>query len=93
MVQPAAIRSKVAVRDAPMIQAARKLGLTVEQFRTKLPELYRRNFPAPDPTTGLWDLQAIDRWQDARNPQIFGQSAGDVPIDARTVAKERLARL
>jgi hypothetical protein len=68
------------------------MGLTVDEFRTKLPELYRRNFPAPDPTTGNWDLVAIDRWQDARHPQLFGETAAG-PVDARAVAKDRIARL
>jgi hypothetical protein len=93
VIKSAGIRLRVAVRDVPITKAARHLGLTIDQFRAKLPELYRRNFPSPDPTTGMFDLEAIDRWQDARNPQIFSQSAVDAPIDARTVAKERLARL
>jgi len=91
--RPASIRHKVAPRDGTIAQAARKLHLTVEQFRAKLPELYRRLFPAPDPTTGMWDLVAIDRWQDARNPQLFGEGDPLSPRDARTVAEERLARL
>jgi hypothetical protein len=89
---PAKIRHKVAPRDVPISQAARKLHLTVAEFRAKLPELYKRQFPRPDPTTGMFDLVAIDAWQDARNPQVFS-GAGNGPLDARTVAEERLARL
>lgn len=93
MVQPAAIRLKVAVRDAPVTKAARKLGLTLEQFRVKLPELYERGFPRPDPTTGMFDLEAIDRWQSNRHPHLFGNSGPESPTDARKLAEERLARL
>lgn len=89
---PAKIRHRVEPRDAPIGQAARKLHLTVNEFRQKLPELYQRQFPRPDPTTGMFDLVAIDAWQSARNPQVFA-GAGGGPVDARTVAEERLARL
>lgn len=89
---PAKIRHKVEPRDAPMSHAARKLHLTVDEFRVKAPELYRRGFPRPDPTTGMFDLKAIDAWQDRRNPQIFG-GGSQGPADARKVAEERLARL
>jgi hypothetical protein len=89
---PAKIRHKVAPRDGTISQAARKLHLTVTEFREKLPELYKRKFPHPDPTTGMFDMVAIDIWQDARNPQVFS-GAGNGPLDARTVAEERLARL
>lgn len=89
--RPAPVRNKVEPRDGTIAQAARKLHLTVEDFRKKLPELYARKFPKPDPTTGMWDLKAIDRWQDARNPQVFG--VDDSPKDARTVVEGRLADL
>jgi len=80
-------------RDAPISKAARKLHLTVEQFRAKLPQLYERGFPHPDPTTGMFDLAAIDRWQDARHPHLFGNSDSDSLAEARKVVEERLARL
>lgn len=32
-----------------------------------LPELLARGFPRPDPTTGMYDLVAIDAWMDARS--------------------------
>ena len=90
--RPMKIRHKVEPRDGTIAQAARKLHLTVEQFRLKLPELFSRKFPAPDPTTGMWDLKAIDRWQDARNPQVFAGVDGS-PKDARTVVEDRLDQL
>ena len=85
------IRFRVTPRDVPPINAARRLHLTLEQFDLKKEELFARQFPRPDPTTGMFDLVAIDAWQDARNPQVFS-GAGNGPVDARTVAEERLAQ-
>jgi hypothetical protein len=77
----------------PITKAARHLGLTIDQFRAKLPELYRRNFPAPDPTTGMFDLEAIGRWQNNRHPHLFETAGPESPAEARMLAEERLARL
>ena len=93
MISPAPIRSRVAVRDGPITKAARKLHLTVDQFRSVLPELYRRGFPRPDATTGMFDLEAIDRWQDSRHPHLFENGGPESLAEARKLAEERLARL
>jgi hypothetical protein len=86
------IRFRVEPRDVPAVKAARRLHLTLAQFEVKKDELFARQFPRPDPTTGMYDLVAIDAWQNARNPQLFS-GAGKGAVDARTVAEERLARL
>jgi hypothetical protein len=86
------IRFRVEPRDVPAVKAARRLHLTLAQFEAKKEELFARQFPRPDPTTGMYDLVAIDAWQNARNPQLIS-GAGNGPVDARTVAEERLARL
>jgi hypothetical protein len=87
------VRSKVEPRDIPPIKAARRLHLTLEEFRDKLPELQARGFPEPDPTTGMFDLKAIDTWADTRNPRLFKMDAEtDTKKDARQVVKERLQR-
>jgi hypothetical protein len=90
------IRYRVAPRDAPPAIAARALGLTLDQFSEKLPELLARGFPSIDKTTGKYDLKAIDRWQDARNPQLFGkdsvQTIGSPSIDPSTT-RERMKAL
>ena len=90
---PSPIRSRIAPRDGPIAKAARTLHLTVEEFREKLPELYSRGFPRPDQTTGMFDLEAIDRWQNARHPHLFGDASAQSTAEARKVAEERLARL
>jgi hypothetical protein len=57
--RPSPIRQRIEPRDIP--QAARRLHLTLEQFRGKLPELIERGFPSPDPTTGNFFLLASNR--------------------------------
>jgi hypothetical protein len=86
------IRFRVEPRDVPPVKAARRLHLTFAEFEAKKEELFARQFPRPDPTTGMYDLIAIDAWQNARNPQLLS-GAGNGPVDARTLAEERLARL
>jgi hypothetical protein len=48
------------------------MGLTLAQFDAQYDHLIARGFPTPDPDTGNFDLQAIDRWCDARHPHLFG---------------------
>ena len=43
------MRFRVEPRDVPAEAAARRLGLSVAVFKEKLPDLYRRGFPKPDP--------------------------------------------
>ena len=89
---PEQIRFRVEPRDVPVVKAARRLHLTLAQFEAKKEDLFARQFPRPDPTTGMYDLVAIDAWQNARNPQLLS-GGGNGPLDARTVAEERLGRL
>jgi hypothetical protein len=60
----------------------------------KLPNLLARGFPAADPDTGNFDLEAIDRWCDARHPHLFGASDAEIGArDASTVAADRIAAM
>lgn len=81
--------------DVPPIAAARRLGLSLEAFRAALPELTSRSFPSADPTTGNYDLDAIDAWRRSRYPQQFGQPLTLVPRarDARDVVRDRVTRI
>lgn len=83
------VRFPVEPRDVPPAKAARRLHLTPTEFAAKLPELQRRGFPAADPTTGMYDLKAIDSWMDRRSGLTTAASARD----AREVARERIANL
>ncbi len=64
-------RFRVEPRDVPPDAAARRLGLTEAAFRERLPELLDRGFPGPDETTGMFDLDAIDRWRHLRHARLF----------------------
>lgn len=78
--------------DAPPAVAARHMGKTLEAFREALPGLMSRGFPGPDPTTGNFDLDAIEAWRRARNPQAYGLTAESQATNPRDSFSERLAR-
>lgn len=81
--------------DLTQREVARRLGMPVEEFRKHVPELASRGFPAPDPLTGRYDPEGVERWRRLRNANLFPE------LTAATVAKpasvvnlqERLARL
>ena len=87
---PAAIRFTVVPRDVPPQKAARRLHLTLEQFEQVRDSLFARGFPRPDPTTGMYDLVAIDGWMDARSK---GLTPSPVARNAQEVFSERARRL
>ena len=47
------------------------LGLSGAEFAARLPALHERKFPSPDPTTGLYCIEAVERWRLLRHPQLF----------------------
>jgi hypothetical protein len=83
--------------DVPPVVAARRLGLSLEAFTDSLPLLVGRGFPPADPTTGNFDLDAIDVWRRTRNPHLFpSQPLLTQPAtarDAKDVVRDRVARL
>ena len=83
------IRFAVEPRDVPMDKAARRLHLTKAEFEELLPQLYARDFPSPDETTGMFDLDAIDEWRRRRYPHLFLTSP-EQARDARAVVDGRL---
>ena len=87
------MRFRVNPRDVPVEFAARRLGISVEEFNRVLTNLIARGFPKPDPDTGHFDLVAIDKWCDARHGHLFGGIACMQARDARTVAKERIEEM
>ena len=86
------MRFRIEPRDVPLQAAARRLGKTRAELEAVLPDLLARGFPQADPTTGNFDLAAIDRWCDARHPHLFGGGAMQAR-DARDVVQNRLAKL
>jgi hypothetical protein len=87
------MRFRIEPRDVPLEVAARRLGKTHAEFEAALPDLLARGFPQADPTTGNFDLVAIDRWCDARYPHLFGGGTVMQARDARDVVRDRLTRL
>ena len=71
------IRFPVEPRDVPPEKAARRLHLDLEQFIQLLPRLLSRGFPASDPDTGMYDLDAIDAWRAARHKPLPGMPMQD----------------
>ena len=90
------IRFPVEPRDVPPEKAARRLHVTLAEFTVMLPALMDRGFPGADPTTGMFDLEAIDLWRHARHPHLFAL----LPLtptpqlrDSREVIDERIKKL
>jgi hypothetical protein len=90
---PAAVRYPVAPRDVPAEKAARRLHLTLAEFNDKKLALFDRGFPRPDPTTGMYDLVAIDAWMDRRHSTSGGLTATRMPRNPEEVVGERARRL
>ena len=86
------IRFRVDPRDVPAEKAARRLGLTLDAFSQAREELFARGFPRPDPTTGNYDLVAINTWMDGRS-NIQELTGAAKPRNAGDVFTERAARL
>jgi hypothetical protein len=79
--------------DCPPAAAARVLWLSLPEFYAKLPDLRARGFPAPDPTTGNYDMDAITAWRKQRHPQVYGEQLTPVTTarNANDVVRARLA--
>jgi hypothetical protein len=84
-----AMRFRVDPRDVPAALAARRLGLTRHEFEEELMQLIQRGFPNPDPTTGHFDLKAIEKWMDRRSG-LDGTSQ-PTALDAAAVVGDRIA--
>lgn len=54
------VRFTVEPGDVPLEKIARRLNLTADDLRTRLPRLFARGFPQPDPDTGMFDLEAVE---------------------------------
>jgi hypothetical protein len=74
------VRFRVDPGDIPLEKVARRLHLTPEKFREVEPNLRKRGFPLPDPDTGMYDLDAIDRWRELRHESAPGLTPPASPI-------------
>ncbi|MCJ2045592.1 hypothetical protein MKK58_13765 [Methylobacterium sp. J-078] len=76
---PPAVRFRVDPAYVPADKAARRMGLTLSQFTTCCPKLYARGFPAPDETTGMFDIEAMDRWRKRQRPDLYPEVGASNP--------------
>jgi hypothetical protein len=84
---------KVEPRDVPAEIAARRLGKSLAEFQSILPNLITRGFPKADLDTGNFDLLAIDRWCDARHTHLFAPANQLNARDAKTVVQDRIVAI
>lgn len=81
--------------DITLAEVARRLGMRTDECRPKMPELYARGFPRPDPTNHRFDPEAVERWRRLRNEQLFPElSTPKLAKDASSInVMERLKEL
>jgi hypothetical protein len=80
--------------DVPESAVAQLLGLTIADFRARRAQLRDRRFPEPDPTTGLYCIEAVDRWRFGRHAPLFPElTAAPGAAHAGTVFDDRMRRL
>ena len=80
--------------DVPIAVVARCLGLTVADFELRRPELEKRGFPEADETTGLYAIEAVNRWRLRRYPNLFPElTTSPTATHAEVVFHGRMRRL
>lgn len=79
--------------DVAASLVAELLGLSLTDFEARRPALRERGFPEPDPTTGLYCIEAVDRWRMRRHPRLFPElTTAPTAAHAEAVFGERLRR-
>ena len=77
--------------DVSPATAAQRLGMSLADFEVSRAELERRGFPEPDPTTGRYCIEAVDRWRLQRFPRFFPElTASPTAVDASAVFEQRM---
>ncbi len=80
--------------DVTASAVAELLGLSPSDFAARGPILRERGFPEPDPTTGLYCIEAVDRWRLRRHPRLFPElTAAPAAAHAEAVFGERMRRI
>jgi hypothetical protein len=80
--------------DVPASAAAELLGMSLTDFEASRAALNERHFPEPDPTTGFYCVEAVDRWRLRRHPRLFPElTAAPTAAHADAVFPERMRRL
>jgi hypothetical protein len=79
--------------DVAAIMVAELLGLTLTDFEVRRSALRERGFPEPDPTTGLYCVEAVDRWRLRRHARLFPElTNAPAAAHAEAVFDERMRR-
>ena len=79
--------------DVAVPLVAKLLGMSPDEFALWRSDLERRGFPEPDPTTGLYCIEAVDRWRLRRYPKLFPElTTVPAAVDAAAVFVERMGR-
>jgi hypothetical protein len=77
--------------DVPPGVVAHRLGLSLVDFESFRAELERRGFPKPDPTTGRYCIEAVDRWRLRRHLNLFPElTVASGAVHASAVVDDRL---
>lgn len=84
------IRFRVEPAYAPVEKIARRLCLTEGQFRDCARRLYARGFPMPDETTGMYDLEAVDRWRMRQRADLYPELSFPNPSVESTPRRKTL---
>jgi hypothetical protein len=80
--------------DVAASVVAELLGLSLSDFEALRSALRERKFPSPDPTTGLYCVEAVERWRLLRHPHLFPElTAAPAAAHAAVVFDERIRRL
>lgn len=81
------VRFRMDPAYAPADKIARRLCLTEAQFASCARKLYARGFPLPDETTGMYDIEAVDRWRKRQRPDLYPELTPTQP--AADIARPR----
>jgi hypothetical protein len=80
--------------DVTVNAVAELLGLSLADFEARRAELRNRGFPEPDPTTGKFCVEAVDKWRLRRYPHLFPElTAVPAAAHAESVFDDRMRRL
>jgi hypothetical protein len=80
--------------DVTAAAVAELLGLSLSDFEARQPALRQREFPEPDPTTGKYCIEAVDKWRLRRYPHLFPElTSAPTAAHADSVFNDRMRRL
>jgi DNA-binding transcriptional regulator of glucitol operon len=82
------------IADLTPAQIAAALGWDgAKAFQERFGDYLKRGFPAPDPMTGRFDPEAVEKWRRSRSPHLFPELTTAPPArNAEALANERRRR-